>query len=398
MIKEIQSEVNIGVVGHVDHGKTTLTSKLTGKWTDRHSDEIKQGISIRLGYADADFYLCPKCVGISAYGTKNVCALCGSKTDFIKRVSFVDAPGHETLMAVMLSGATLLNGAIVVVAANEDCPQPRTVEHILALKMHGIKNIVVSQNKIDLVSKEKAIENYNKLRSFLNEVGYQDAPIIPTSAHFDVNIDALVYSLVSKITTPEYNDKLPLKMQIVRSFDVNKPGTDLEKLVGGVLGGAVLQGTLNVGDKVWLYPGITKPIQIAIKSLNSNGITYKTVRPGGLIAVGTEIDPSYCFSDRMVGQLICSDANKPEISSKIILDYNKIDRLIEPNQNSLMVSEKIVLIIGSAAYLATIIKIKGNNELQLALDKDCVYYKNDTIAISRNVNSRWRLSGYGQIK
>jgi translation initiation factor 2 subunit 3 len=167
--------------------------------------------------------------------------------------------------------------------------------------------------------------------------------------------------------------------------------------VGGVLGGAVLQGTANVGDKVWLYPGITKPILITIKSLNSNGVSYKTVRPGGLIAVGTEIDSFYCFSDRMVGQLICSDTNKPDVSSKISINYNKIDRLIEPNQTPLKVSEKIVLIIGSAAYLATIIKIKGN-ELQLVLDKDAVYYKNDTIAISRNVNSRWRLSGYGQIK
>jgi len=397
MVKNIQAEINIGVVGHVDHGKTSLTSKLTGKWTDKHSEEIKQGISIKLGYADAEFYKDPKLDGISAYTIHKVHPLTNNKTEFIKKVSFVDAPGHETLMAVMLSGATLLNGAIVVVAANEECPQPRTVEHILALKMHGIKNLVVSQNKIDLVTKEKAIENYEKLRKFLDEVGYKDAPIIPTSAHFDTNIDALVYALVTKIPTPEFDEKSPLKMQVVRSFDVNKPGTDIDKLVGGVLGGAVLQGTANVGDKVWLYPGITKPILITIKSLNSNGVSYKTVRPGGLIAVGTEIDSFYCFSDRMVGQLICSDTNKPDVSSKISINYNKIDRLIEPNQTPLKVSEKIVLIIGSAAYLATIIKIKGN-ELQLVLDKDAVYYKNDTIAISRNVNSRWRLSGYGQIK
>jgi len=397
MTKEIQSEVNIGVVGHVDHGKTTLTSKLTNKWTDRHSEEIKQGISIKLGYADANFYKCPKCVGYQAYSTKEKCPLCGTDTEFVKRVSFVDAPGHETLMAVMLSGATLLNGAIVVVAANEDCPQPRTVEHILALKMHGITNLVVAQNKIDLVSKDKAIENYEKLRTFLDEIGYSNTPIIPTSAHFDTNIDALVYALITKIPTPVLDDTKPLRMQIVRSFDVNKPGTDIDKLIGGVLGGAVLSGTLSVGDKVWLYPGINKPIEIIIKSLNSDGVNFKTVRSGGLIAIGTDLDPFYCFSDRMVGQLICGDNNKPEVSSKLVLEYNKIDRLIEPNQTPLKLGEKIVVIIGSAAYLATIIKTK-DKELVLVLDKDGVYYKGETIAISRNVNSRWRLSGYGKIK
>jgi len=397
MTKEIQSEVNIGVVGHVDHGKTTLTSKLTGRWTDRHSEEIKQGISIKLGYADANFYKCPKCVGLQAYGTKDKCALCGSKTDFVKRVSFVDAPGHETLMTVMLSGAALLNGAIVVVAANEDCPQPRTVEHILALKMHGVTNLVVAQNKIDLVSKEKALENYDKLRKFLDETGYVNTPIIPTSAHFDTNIDALVYALVTKIPTPHFDESLPLRMQVVRSFDVNKPGTDIDKLIGGVLGGAVLSGALSTGDKVWLYPGINKPIQITVKSLNSDGVNYKTVRPGGLIAIGTDLDSFYCFSDRMVGQLVCGDNNKPEVSSKLVLEYNKIDRLIEPNSTPLKLGEKIVVVIGSAAYLATINKTK-DKELILVLDKDGFFYKGDTVAISRNVNSRWRLSGYGKIK
>ena len=397
MTKEIQSEVNIGVVGHVDHGKTTLTSKLTGRWTDRHSEEIKQGISIKLGYADASFYKCPACSGFQAYSTKEKCPLCGTETEFVKRVSFVDAPGHETLMAVMLSGAALLNGAIVVVAANEECPQPRTVEHILALKMHGVTNLVVAQNKIDLVSKDKAIENYTKLRNFLDEVGYSQTPIIPTSAHFDTNIDALIYALITKIPTPVFDQTQPLRMQIVRSFDVNKPGTDIDKLIGGVLGGAVLSGTLSVGDKVWLYPGINKPIELIIKSLNSDGVNFKTVRPGGLIAIGTDLDPFYCFSDRMVGQLICGDNNKPEVSSKLTLEYSKIDRLIEPNQTPLKLGEKVVVIIGSAAYLATIIKTK-DKELILVLDKDGVYYKGETIAISRNVNSRWRLSGYGKIK
>ena len=397
MVKNIQAEINIGVVGHVDHGKTSLTSRLTGKWTDKHSEEIKQGISIKLGYADAEFYKDPKLDGISAYTINKVHPLTNNKTEFIKKVSFVDAPGHETLMAVMLSGATLLNGAILVVAANEECPQPRTIEHLLALKMHGIKNLVVAQNKIDLVSKEEALKNYQKLRKFLDDDGYKDAPIIPTSANFDTNLDALIYALLKTIPTPTFDLKAPLKMQIVRSFDINKPSTEISKLKGGILGGAILQGVIKVGDKVWIYPGLDKPFEIEVKSLNSGGYDYKDAHPGGLIAVGTDLDPFICTSDKMVGQLVCDPKIDLKLSTEINLEYSKIERLIEPNKTDIKSGEKIVLVIGSSACLGVVRKVKQNN-LELILNKPNVFFTNDKIAISRNINSRWRLAGYGTVK
>lgn len=394
----IQAEMNIGIVGHVDHGKTTLTSKLTGKWTDRHSEEIKQGISIKLGYADAVFYKDSKLSGIQSYTPYKKHPLTGNDTEFVRKVSFVDAPGHETLMAVMLSGATLFNGAILVVAANEECPQPRTVEHLLALKMHGIKNIVVAQNKIDLVSKEEALENYTKLRNFLDLEGYKDVVIIPTSAHFDTNIDALIYALVNKIDLPNFKKDIPLKMQVVRSFDINKPSTKIKSLKGGVLGGAVLEGEVSLNEKLYLFPGLDgTPIDFKVKSLNSENISLKKAHAGGLIAIGTDLDPFLCYSDKMVGQIICSEKSKPVVSNSIKLEYHKIDRLIEPNKSEFRVGEKIVLIIGSSAQLGLIKKI-NKNEFDIVFSKNIAYYPKTKVAISRNVNSRWRLSGYGEAK
>ncbi len=154
-IEEVsQPAVNIGIVGHVDHGKTTLLERLSGKWADTHSEEIKRGITIRLGYADVIFRKCRKC---NLFTTKEKCPECKEETDVSRKLSFVDAPGHESLMATMLAGATIMDGALLLIAANEECPQPQTREHVMALEIIGVDNIVIAQNKIDLISEEQAL-------------------------------------------------------------------------------------------------------------------------------------------------------------------------------------------------------------------------------------------------
>ena len=99
-----------------------------------------------------------------------ICPKCGSKTKLLRKISFVDSPGHETLMATMLSGASLMDGAILVIAANEPCPQPQTKEHLMALDILGVKNIIIVQNKIDLVDEEKAWENYKQIKEFVKDM------------------------------------------------------------------------------------------------------------------------------------------------------------------------------------------------------------------------------------
>lgn len=232
-----QPEINIGMIGHVDHGKTTLTKALSGEWTDRHSEELKRGISIRLGYADVAFYKCPQCQGPAAFGTTKKCKNCGADTEFLRAVSFVDAPGHETLMATMLSGAALMDGALLLVAANEKCPQPQTKEHLMALSIIGIDKIIIVQNKIDIVSREQAIENYRQIKEFVKGTIAENAPIIPISANRGVNIDMLIEAIEEHIVSKVVRDvDAPPLMHVARSFDINSPGTKPEDLKGGVLG------------------------------------------------------------------------------------------------------------------------------------------------------------------
>src|SRR3989338_8642275 len=242
-----QPEVNIGMIGHVDHGKTTLVQTLSGKWTDTHSEEIKRGITIRLGYADVTFYQCQTCEGSDAYVVQPKCPKCGNDAKPLRRISLVDAPGHESLMATMLCGANIMDGALLLVSAAEICPQPQTREHLQSLEIMGIKNLIIIQNKIDLVNEEQAKKNYDEIKTFLKGTQFENAPIIPMSALHSINLDVLIQTIQEIIPTPKRDlDANPL-MFIARSFDINKPGYTPDKLVSGVLGGALKQGKFIEG-------------------------------------------------------------------------------------------------------------------------------------------------------
>src|SRR3989338_2315882 len=193
-------EVNIGLVGHVDHGKTSLTQALTGKWTDTHSEEMKRGITIRLGYADVTFYYCEKC---KSYSNTSKCSKCFEDGAAKRAVSFIDAPGHETLMATVLSGASLMDGALLIISADEKCPQPQTAEHLKALDVVGINKIIIVQNKVDLVSEKAALDHYKQIKNFVKGSVAENSPIIPVSAINNSNMDLLIEAIENYIPTPD---------------------------------------------------------------------------------------------------------------------------------------------------------------------------------------------------
>lgn len=125
------------------------------------------------------FYKCPDCPAPGCYSSNPTCMNCSKPGELLRVVSFVDSPGHESLMANMLSGSALMDGAILVIAANEKVPQPQTREHLLALQVLGIKEIVIVQNKVDLIEYESALENYDQIKSFVDGSTAEGAPIVP---------------------------------------------------------------------------------------------------------------------------------------------------------------------------------------------------------------------------
>lgn len=394
-----QAEINIGVVGHVDHGKTSIVKALTGEWADRHSEEIKRGITIRLGYADAGFYVCEECGG--KYYSSKECPK-GHKTKFLRTVSFVDCPGHETLMAVMLSGASLMDGAMLVIAANEECPQAQTVEHLAALNIAGIKNIVIVQNKIDLVSKEQTLKHYQQIKEFVKGSVAENAPIIPTAAHYNINISNLIEAIEKNIPTPQRDTKKDFKMLIARSFDVNKPSSKISELKGGVIGGSIVQGVLKVGEKIEICPGIptdkgyekiiTDVVSLSVKE----GLLEKAV-PGGLVGVGTLLDPSLTKGDNLIGNVAGKPGTLPPIRKEIKTDAHLFDEVIELGKvKPLRKNENLVINAGTAATIGVVNSTKGS-KVNIGLKKPLCIEKGERITISRKSTTRWCLIGYGEV-
>ncbi len=401
-----QPEVNVGMVGHVDHGKTTLTQTLTGEWTDKHSEEIKRGISIKLGYADTAVYRDPELPEPDCYSIAETHPTSGKKCTLERAISFVDVPGHETLMAIMLGGTSLMNGALLLVAANEPCPQPQTREHLMALEIMGMERIIVVQNKVDLVSDARAKESAEEIRHFVAGTVAEKAPIIPVSAHHNANIDALIGAMEHLIPSPKVDTTLPMRLIVARSFDINKPGTLPQNLVGGVLGGSVLQGELAAGQEIEIQPENKGPrgyegLVTRVNSLVSGGRTMKKVHPGGLVGLATDLDPAKTKGDSMLGKIVGVPGTLPPVRESLTLGITLLERVAgsagEQQVDNLRANEPVLLNAGSATTVG-MVRSARDKIVDLHLKLPLCVDDGARVAVSRRLGGRFRLIGFGVVQ
>ncbi|AOW29644.1 eukaryotic translation initiation factor 2 subunit gamma [Candida albicans P57072] len=422
-----QATINIGTIGHVAHGKSTVVRAISGVQTVRFKDELERNITIKLGYANAKIYKCdnPECPEPDCYRSfksdkeirpKCQRAGCDGRYKLLRHVSFVDCPGHDILMSTMLSGAAVMDAALLLIAGNESCPQPQTSEHLAAIEIMKLKHVIILQNKVDLMREESALEHEKSIIQFIRGTIADNAPIVPISAQLKYNIDAVNQFIVNYIPVPMRDFTASPRLIVIRSFDVNKPGADVDELKGGVAGGSILTGVFKIGDEIEIRPGIVtkddqgkiqcKPIFSNVVSLFAEHNDLKFAVPGGLIGVGTKVDPTLCRADRLVGQVVGAKGNLPSIYADIEINYFLLRRLLgvktEGQKQGAKVrkleqSEVLMVNIGSTATGARVVAVKADMA-RLQLTTPACTEINEKIALSRRIEKHWRLIGWATIK
>ena len=422
-----QATINIGTIGHVAHGKSTVVKAISGVQTVRFKNELIRNITIKLGYANAKIYKCdgpkdqPGNYISKGSSTADEFEENGKTWRLQRHVSFVDCPGHDILMATMLNGAAVMDAAMLLIAGNEICPQPQTSEHLAAVEIMRLQNIIILQNKVDLVKPDVAEKQHEQIKAFVAGTVADSAPIIPISAVLKYNIDVVCEYIARQIPIPIRNFTSTPRLIVIRSFDVNKPGEDVDSLKGGVAGGSILQGVLRVGDEIEVRPGIvTKEADGSMKctsiysriiSLYAEQNDLQFAVPGGLIGVGTKIDPTLTRADRLVGQVLGLKDQLPDVYTEVEISYYLLRRLLgvkttegtkQAKVSKLTKGEMLMVNIGSTSTGGKVTKVmEGANAEPIAritLTQPVCTQENEKIALSRRVDKHWRLIGWGEIR
>lgn len=420
-----QATINIGTIGHVAHGKSTVVRGLSGVHTVKFKQEKERNITIKLGYANAKIYKSddpeatpPHCYASFGSASPDIVPNPhGGNWRLVRHVSFVDCPGHDMLMATMLNGAAVMDAALLLIAGNETCPQPQTSEHLAAVEILQLKNVIILQNKVELVNKQQAQAQYEEIKKFVAGTVADQSPIIPISAVMKYNLDVVCEYICTQVPIPIRNFTADPEMIVLRSFDVNKPGEEPDSLKGGVLGGSILRGVLKVGDEIEIRPGIVvrrgeegnfvcKPIRSRIMSLAAEQNEMQFAVPGGLIGIGTKVDPTQTQGNRCAGQVLGHPGKLPDIFQEIEIKFYLLKRLIgvkAEGENKagkvakLKKGEMLLINIGSTTAAADIIGVKENDQAKVKLRTPVCATVGGKAALSRRIEKHWRLIGWGEI-
>ena len=397
-----QPIINIGCLGSVSHGKTTMVKLLSGKSTQQHSKEKVRNITMKVGYANCKIYL-------DDFGFYTL-----EKTDkLVNYFSFVDCPGHHELIDVMMKGAYLMNYGIVVIAGNQSIEdQPQLKQHLLTAQMIGIKKLIFLLNKLDLVTETMAQERKYELEEFLKQFDIIKPIIIPMALNYGINKEYLIDAIMNEFSLiTEFRDTKNI-FSISRSFNINKPGKDPKTISGGVIGGCVTNGTFELNDNIIISPGqikfnskenkwYVKQHKSKVVSLESEKIQLDKISCGGLTSMGLEIDPYFAINDKLEGNIAHTEDVELDIYSKINCN---IEYTI--NKSSLVKGQIYNLQVGCCKLTGKLLMYKDNKSKNNKSNKiTCVFdlnkpvccIKDNKILISKQVDKSIELIGYGII-
>lgn len=399
-----QAIINFGTIGSIAAGKSTIVRDLTGKKTQRHSSEQTRNITIHLGYANCKIFLCEKTGKVYPSPSDTEILYSPDTNDpmkLISHISFVDCPGHENYMATMIGGTSVMDSCLLLIASNEPVPMPQTLDHLLTINHTDIRDVLILQNKIDLLEMDDLLKNYDNICEFVKNSPFENNRIIPVSAQMGWNIGEICKYLTHM--KPKKLDLInePARMTILRSFDVNYPNIDLSEMNGGVVGGSISQGNFQIGDIVEIRPGITtktssKPLIAKITTLHSETTPLEMAVPGGLIGIGLSLDPSLAKNNALIGQMIGHIGTLPEILTELTL---KVHRL-KPDQNlpKFSINEKLIIVINNNSVNAEIIQIHDSKrKFEIKLAHPICTEINTKVSVFRKIEHKFKLYYSGEI-
>ncbi len=342
-ILNYQPIINIGCLGAVSDGKSTLVEKLTGTKTQRHSSEKTRNITKNQGYANMKIWSRTNIDDTIEYYTSDTHPTeykdsNGLSCQLVNHISFVDCPGHQELIKVMLSSISLMDGAIVVVAVDKPLSEkPQLVQHLAAAKLGRIDKIIVCMNKIDLIPKDLLYQRKQELDEMLEKYNIRPYVIIPTCFNKMIGIKYVLKAMMELFNPANFTDRntaLPI-FRISRSFDINKPGTNWTDFTGGVVGGSLMSGKLSAGDEIEIRPGMLlgklpgkiscKPIKTTVLSIKTDTTELDEIYPGGLIGIRTDTDPVYCKANYLTGNIAGLVGTLPKVFLEIKVNIQMVD-------------------------------------------------------------------------
>jgi translation initiation factor 2 subunit 3 len=274
----------------------------------------------------------------------------------------------------------------------------------MALDSIGVENVVIAQNKVDLVDRDAAVANAEEIEEFVAGTVAEDAPVVPISAGQEINLDLLIAAIEDEIPTPERDPDADARFHIARSFDINRPGTAPADLRGGVLGGTLSQGELAVDDEIEIRPGREvddewESVTTAIRSLRSGNDSVDRAGPGGLLGAGTGLDPSLTKGDALAGQIAGPAGDLPPTRTEFTMTVDLLDRVVGEDGGSvdaISTGEPLMLTVGTATTVGSVTSAR-EDACDVALKRPVCAEDGARVAINRRVGSRWRLIGVGTL-
>jgi translation initiation factor 2 subunit 3 len=386
-----QPILNIGMLGSVSDGKSTTVLKLSGIKTQKYSSELKRNITIKPGYAN-----------MKIFNNNGKLDSCNSNEilegELVHHLSFVDCPGHYELIMAMLSNIQVMDGVILVVSASEKLSnKPQLLQHMDAIKIGGFNKVIVLFNKLDLITKSEAITRKKELDVLLKKYQIKPKIIIPTAINLDLGKENILNAILKYFPPKRKEIKKDPLFYITRSFNINKNNCDYKELMGGVAGGSLLNGKFKIGDEIEVRPGIIeningvtsyKPLITKITSLQSDTLKLNEIKSGGLIGIGTNIDPQYTHNDYLSGNVVGLKGKLPEVYTKIQINYNYI---IDTDTHKINENDILYLQIGPMNTRSKYIDNCFHLEKPTCINKKMI------IIISKKINNKFNILAHGNL-